>query len=49
MPKDLKTKELAQRIDPGYFARSHPMRRWRRIANLAALGVALVWVLGLAA
>ena len=49
MPKNLKTKELAQRIDPGYFARSHPMRRWRRIANLTALGVALVWVLGLTA
>ena len=29
------TKNLAKRIDMEYFARPHPMRRWRFILSLA--------------
>ncbi|MGH7163446.1 MAG: hypothetical protein ACREID_08170, partial [Planctomycetota bacterium] len=38
------TKEIAQRIDPGYFARPHPFRRARRWATLGASAAALLWI-----
>ncbi|MFQ5844842.1 MAG: hypothetical protein ACE5JG_07630, partial [Planctomycetota bacterium] len=44
-----KTKAIAQRIDPGYFARPHRLRTWRRIANWAVPAAAAAWIALLAA
>ena len=38
------TKNLAKRIDMEYFARPHPMRRWRFILSLAIPLIALIWL-----
>jgi hypothetical protein len=39
------TKKLAQRIDLQYFARPHPLRRWRFLLSLLVPVAALVWFL----
>ena len=38
------TKNLAKRIDMEYFARPHPMRRWRFILSVAIPLIALIWL-----
>jgi hypothetical protein len=37
-------KKLAKRIEMDYFARPHPLRRWRRILSIAIPVVALGWL-----
>jgi predicted CXXCH cytochrome family protein len=39
------TKNLAKRIDMEYFARPHPLRRWRFLLSLGVPVLALVWLL----
>jgi len=40
------TKALAQRIDLNYFKRPSPLRKWRFILSLVALGAAVMWLAG---
>jgi predicted CXXCH cytochrome family protein len=42
-------KALAQRIDLNYFKRPHPFRRWKLALSVAAPGVVLLWLGGMAA
>jgi len=42
-------KQLAQRIDLGYFKRPHPLRRWRTLLSIAAPLIGLMWLGSLAA
>ncbi len=44
MAKRKTTKEIADRIDPQYFTRPHPLRTWRRRASLGACGLGLAWL-----
>jgi hypothetical protein len=44
MPRRTRTtKALARRIDLEYFARPHPLRRWRLLLSIAVPAIALVW------
>lgn len=45
MPKQEKrTKQIAQRIDPGYYKKPHPMRRWRFLLTAVLCLIAAGWV-----
>ncbi|HVT87565.1 MAG TPA: cytochrome c3 family protein [Tepidisphaeraceae bacterium] len=44
MARSRTTKTIAKRIDLGYFKRSHPMRRWRRVLTWLCGAIALVWL-----
>ncbi len=39
------TKNLAKRIDLQYFARPHPLRRWRFLLSLAVPLIGVIWLL----
>src|SRR5687768_12933118 len=42
-------KQLAQRIDLGYFKRPHPLRWWRTVLSIAVPLIGLMWLGGMAA
>ncbi len=42
--KEKRTKQLAQRIDPSYFKKPHPMRRWRFLLTAGLALIAAGWV-----
>lgn len=44
MAKKRTTKQLAQRIDPTYFRKGHPLRRIRRLAGVGLFAAAALWV-----
>ena len=43
------TKKLAKRIDPQYFTKPHPFRRWRLWLSILVPAVAVAWFAALRA